>query len=726
MATGLGKTITAAFVLKGLWDVKKGRTLFLCHQNNILAQAKEEYINVLDGSTTFGLFHGDVKTFESVDVLFASFRTMVEWKSAFRPDEFDYIFVDESHHGHAPTYREVIEYFTSKVLVGMTATPDRDDQKDIRDIFGQEVVNISLEEGIANGWLSPVEYHIMSDDLDQEALKKLTDDVLTSGVRFTKKQINELIFIKRRDESIAEKILSYSGKKIIFCESVAHAENFKQFIPGSEVCHSKQSPKRSERIIENFRSGLLQHILVVDKFNEGIDIPDAEVVVFLRCTESRTIFIQQLGRGLRKSEGKEKVVVLDFVANCQRIQVVRSLIQGIQSLGVEGVTKVPLHIIGKGFDFAFSDEMADIFDVLDKIQLRYISDFPELLKEYSVKNKLEPEEVLAGTHQKLWWKCSKEDCGHEWPAASNSRLNGNGCPACANMVVTSRNNLAARLPELAKEYMSPPKNELTADKIVAGSNKKVWWKCSKDECGHEWEAAVATRKNGIGCPACSGRAATSKQNLSVTNPELAKEYMPPPRNELPANMIKEKTGKKVWWKCSKPDCAYEWPASGNSRSRGNGCPACANQVLTERNNLAALYPELAKEYMSPPKNELPANKIFARSTKRVWWKCSKEHCKHEWIAKASERVETGCPACAGKHVTEKNNLTVTHPELAKEYMSPPKNILPAEKIIAGTNKKLWWKCSVEICKHEWQSQGSDRSSGNGCPECNRRNRRKKK
>ncbi|MEK7164599.1 MAG: DEAD/DEAH box helicase family protein, partial [Patescibacteria group bacterium] len=136
---GIGKTIKAA-----LWCTQYiglGRGLFLCNENRILEQALEEFRTILGEEVSLGVFHGERKVFDEVDICFASFQTFRHWKDAFFPDEFLFIVVDEGHHAAAPTFRPVVDYFTPRYLLGMTATPNRTDDKNIRDIFGPEVVN---------------------------------------------------------------------------------------------------------------------------------------------------------------------------------------------------------------------------------------------------------------------------------------------------------------------------------------------------------------------------------------------------------------------------------------------------------------------------------------------------------------------------------------------------------------------------------------------------------
>ena len=375
MATGLGKTIVAAFWAKEELR-KKRKGLFLCHDNGILEQAMKEFKKVLGDKVRFASFFGPDKDFDAdkADMVFASFQTYVNWKNAFFENEFDFIIVDESHHGQAPTFKEVICYFKPKKLLGITATPDRMDLKDIREIFGEEVVNFTLEEAIAKGWLTQVEYHILNDSLSHWKLRKIMKDVFEGGERVSVKQINETVFIKKRDDEIAKTIQNYAGsskKAIIFCEKIEHAENFQQYLPSALTYHSKVAggAKENRRRLDAFREGSLQFILAVDKANEGLDVPDAELVVFLRCTDSKTIFYQQLGRGLRKVFGKEKVIVLDFVANCERLIFLKEMAQRTKEFAGNHfmLSKELLRVSGSAFDFIFSDDQVDIVNLIKRI-----------------------------------------------------------------------------------------------------------------------------------------------------------------------------------------------------------------------------------------------------------------------------------------------------------------------------------------------------------------------
>lgn len=636
MAMGLGKTRVAAYVARKY--LGHGKCLFLCHRNHGLEQSMGEFRKVLGGTVKMGLFHGRKKCWEDVDILFASFQTFARWKHLFPKDRFPLIIVDEAHYGQAPTFKGVIDYFVSKALLGLTGTPDRMDQKDIREIFGPHVIRVTVEEAIAQGLLAEVEYHLITDNLHHSKFRKIVRQVLEQGKRISLKQLNETIFIKARDEKVAEIMLGYGKRKtIVFCESIRHAKNFHRYLPGSRLYHSRLSSAENHETLGRFRSGECQCVITVDMMNECIDIPDVEMIVFLRCTDSMKIFLQQLGRGLRKTSSKGKVIVLDFVANAKRVMMVREIVEKIKTSvpNRAKLEKTPFYIEGF-FNFVFTDEQIDLFKVLKRLEHKSVSNIPKLAREYSDRNPLPADKVLAGTNKKLWWNCRKKGCGHEWLATGNSRLSGTGCPACAHQVVTARNNLAVTHPALAREYSV--ENQLPADKVIAGSGRRFWWKCSKPQCGFVYRSRGSDRVRGIGCPACAHRAVSEKNNMAVTHPHLADEYSK--RNSQPATSIKAWSNKKYWWDCSK--CGYRYLMSGSDRMMGYGCPACAHKVTTPHYNLAIVCPHLAKEYSK--NNPLPAEEIMPHSNKKYLWNCPV--CRFEYPATCNNRAKgTGCPNC---------------------------------------------------------------------------------
>jgi superfamily II DNA or RNA helicase len=326
MATGLGKTVVSALQLKHMLKVSPGRTLYVTHQNEILRQARSTFTNILDSDISYGYFHGQEKHLRKVDVLFASFQTMALAREQFGRDEFKYIIVDEAHHVQADTYRPTVEYFQPDFIIGLTATPNRADQKDIGQLMGEPVFHLDLFEALADRHLTPISYRLMTDELQNL-------EVLDTPVgKLSIAELNRTIFVPKRDEEIVriieDRIANITHPRMmIFCASIAHAERLEAIMPNAILIHSKMSIKIRQERIDKFRSNQSATVITVDMFNEGIDIPETNVIVFLRSTSSRTVFLQQLGRGLRRVKGKEEVLVLDFVANCERIEMI-NYVQG--------------------------------------------------------------------------------------------------------------------------------------------------------------------------------------------------------------------------------------------------------------------------------------------------------------------------------------------------------------------------------------------------------------
>ena len=272
------------------------------------------------------------------------------------------------------------------------------------------------------------------------------------------------------------------------------------------------------------------------------------------------------------------------------------------------------------------------------------SKYPEIAKEWNYEKNglLTPELVSNASGKKVWWKCSK---GHEWQATVNDRKKGFGCPYCAGrMVLQGYNDLETTHPKLALEWHPTKNGALSPTMVSHGSNRRVWWICSK---GHEWKMEIVNRCNGYGCPYCAGRMVLQGYNdLETTHPKLALEWHPTKNGELSPTMFSRGSTRKVWWICSN---GHEWQASIGSRSNGSGCPYCSgNKVMQGFNDLATKNPVLAAEW-HPTKNEsLLPSQVTAKSGKKVWWLCKHGH---EWEAKICSRSNgSGCPVC------RKNNL----------------------------------------------------------------------
>ena len=264
---------------------------------------------------------------------------------------------------------------------------------------------------------------------------------------------------------------------------------------------------------------------------------------------------------------------------------------------------------------------------------------PERAKEWNFERNgdLMPEHFAANSNKKVWWKCSQ---GHEWQATISDRNRGNGCPYCAGQkVIIGENDLQTINPSLVKEWNYEKNDGLTPADVMSNSAKKVWWKCSK---GHEWQAGIADRNRGRGCPYCSGRYPIKGENdLQTVNPTLAQEWNYEKNSGLTPMDVLPNSNKKIWWKCSK---GHEWQAGIADRNRGRGCPYCAGKkVLKGFNDLLTINPSLAKEWNYEKNNGLTPADVTPNSHIKVWWKCSQGH---EWQATIAHRNRgSGCPVC---------------------------------------------------------------------------------
>ena len=346
---------------------------------------------------------------------------------------------------------------------------------------------------------------------------------------------------------------------------------------------------------------------------------------------------------------------------------------------------------------------------------QYVSNNAQLMDEWDwEKNNaanLNPYKITYGSRQKAWWLCSS---GHSYDARiSNKALLNRGCPICSGKkVLVGVNDLETCFPDVAQEWDYSRNGDLTPKDVVAHSNKKVWWKCSK--CGNSWEQDCNHRTGRkTGCPYCSGRVAVPGVNdLYTVNPTLAKEWHPSKNLPMqPANYLPQ-SNQKVWWVCSH---GHEWEASIKDRYQGTGCPICAGrEVLAGFNDLQTTHPQLIDEWDFSKNTTLGPTEVSAGSHKKVWWICSHGH---EWKSTVSNRSRgnRNCPICSNqKLLPGYNDLETTNPALAKEWNSSKNGELTPRNVFQNTNKKVWWVCRKG---HEWMSSPNDRTQGNGCPIC---------
>jgi len=309
MATGLGKTYLAGFFAE-----KFPRILFIAHLEEILYQAKESFEKIIQ-NRSLGIYNGRIKD-SKASIVFASIQTLSRKKhlEMFEANEFDLIIVDEFHHAAAASYRKVINYFKPSFLLGITATPDRNDNRDVYDICkGNVAYKIDFLEAIEKNWLSAFKYVGVYDDTDYSRISWL-------GTRYDEE---ELLAVQLR-QGMADRIIEAwekhkQSRTIVFCSSIRQADFLSQAFSDrgyrTVSLHSQYKGLNRNLVIEQLDRGELDAIFTVNLFNEGVDIPSVDTLLFVRPTESLTVFTQQIGRGLRLHPNKEKCVIIDLIGN---------------------------------------------------------------------------------------------------------------------------------------------------------------------------------------------------------------------------------------------------------------------------------------------------------------------------------------------------------------------------------------------------------------------------
>ena len=313
LATGLGKTWLAAFDTE---QAGARRVLFIAHREEILNQAAETFLRIRPAARV-GFFMGQVRDIE-VDILCASVQTLsrAAHLERFSPQHFDYIVIDEFHHAAAATYRRVINHFAPRFMLGLTATPDRTDQSDILALCDENLVfTQDLVAGINADLLAPFHYYgIYDSEVDYQAIP-------WRNGRFDPEALsNKLATLGRFRHALTKWRQHAQQRTLAFCASIRQAEFMaEQFTKAgvAAVAVYAGSPLSRAEALAGLSAGRLAVVFSVDLFNEGVDLPEIDTVMMLRPTESKILFLQQLGRGLRLADGKEKLVVLDFVGNHQ-------------------------------------------------------------------------------------------------------------------------------------------------------------------------------------------------------------------------------------------------------------------------------------------------------------------------------------------------------------------------------------------------------------------------
>ena len=317
-ATGVGKTITAATDAKAVG----GRTLFLVNALKLASQAKETFAKVWP-EATLGEYTGSQKDMTQT-VIFATVQSISKDLEKFSPTDFDYLIVDECHHAAANTYQKIFTYFHPKFILGLTATPERSDGEDMLELFQNVAHKMDLKTAVERGVLVPIRCIRVKTNID------LTD-VRINGIKYNSQDLESKLFIPERNQLIVDTYLKYiNGKKtVIFCASVDHAAEIAKLLRDSgvkaEAVSGRDRVEAREKILKDYETGSTNVLCACDLLNEGWDSPHTTVLFMARPTMSKTIYLQQLGRGTRRCPGKEDLLVVDFVDNANMFNMPYSL-----------------------------------------------------------------------------------------------------------------------------------------------------------------------------------------------------------------------------------------------------------------------------------------------------------------------------------------------------------------------------------------------------------------
>ena len=345
-ATGTGKTVTAVSDAKRLGK----RTLFLAHTKELVFQAydcfKELWPEVSVGRYVEGYREADAH------VVCGSIQSIVQNIGAFSPDDFGYLIIDECHHGTADTYQKIMSYFDPEFTLGLTATPERSDGEDLLSIFQNVAHKLDLKTAVELGTLVPVRCIRIATNIDLR-------DVRINGFRYNALDLESKIMIPGRNQLIVDTYCEYvKGKPtVVFCTSVKHAQELASLFQANGVdAHSvsgSTKPAERKRILEQYEQGIIPVLCACDLLNEGWDSPHTQVLFMARPTMSKTIYMQQLGRGMRKCPGKQFLMVFDFVDNAKMFNMPYSI---HRLLGI-GQYQAGALVLGKKSDIKWDHDM---------------------------------------------------------------------------------------------------------------------------------------------------------------------------------------------------------------------------------------------------------------------------------------------------------------------------------------------------------------------------------
>ena len=345
-ATGTGKTVTAVSDAKAVGK----RTLFLVHRQELMEQAAETFRKIWPEASVgrFGNGYHDTKEY----VIIGMTQSVSQNLELFAPDDFGYMVVDECHHGTAETYRKIMSWFRPEFTLGLTATPERADGEDLLEIFQNVAHKLDLKKAVEMDALVPVRCIRIQTNIDMR-------DVRISGFKYNFLDLDSKIRVPGRNQLLVDTWLEYVKDKptVVFCASVKHAQEISGLFQDAGVdaeCVSGTTEKnKRKQILEDYEEGKIPVLCACDLLNEGWDSPHTQVLFMARPTMSKTIYMQQLGRGMRKSPGKEFLMVFDFVDNANLFNMPYSM---HRLLGIREYAPGAL-VLGKKHNFQIDQDM---------------------------------------------------------------------------------------------------------------------------------------------------------------------------------------------------------------------------------------------------------------------------------------------------------------------------------------------------------------------------------
>lgn len=428
-ATGTGKTVISAFDYKLFSEANPyhNRILFVAHRQEILVQSRNTYRSVLCNANFGEIWVGQYKPTNGIDHLFVSVQTFNskfdEVFSMLPSDYYDYIVVDEAHHLVADSYRKILSHFSPKLLIGLTATPERMDGESLLPDFDNQIsAEIRLPVALDEGLLTPFQYLCISDNTD------LTDDELMQGSKYVATKLTEKLCNDERVGLIVDRLKYYlpdehKCRALGFCATQEHArfmsESFRAYGLKADYLTAAKNEER-DVLNRKLAKGEINYLFVVDIFNEGVDIPEVDTVLFLRPTESLTIFLQQLGRGLRLAPGKQLLTVFDFVAQLNKkydfTSRFRSLMVRRDSNVVDqvknGFTLLPhgctVHMEEKAQQYVLENIKAAIYNKRRIVQELRTYDHIPTIKEFIANNGQDVRLIYKGGN---CWSSLKREAG---------------------------------------------------------------------------------------------------------------------------------------------------------------------------------------------------------------------------------------------------------------------------------------------------------------------------